>query len=60
MKNLHCVYVLQSLAHPEQIYTGFFGIDAASVLKSLPKFGPLFSRTARVKENHHAKKFMEP
>jgi integrase len=36
-----------------------FGADAASVLESLPKFGPLFPRMARIKENHRAKMFIK-
>jgi integrase len=34
-----------------------FGAEAASVLESLPKFGPLFPRIARIKESHRAKMF---
>jgi integrase len=36
-----------------------FGTDAASVLESLPKFGPLFPHMARIKENHRAKMFIK-
>jgi integrase len=36
-----------------------FGGEAASVLESLPKFGPLFPRLARIKENHRAKMFIK-
>ena len=36
-----------------------FGAEAASVLDSLPKFGPLFPRMARIKENHRAKMFIK-
>jgi len=36
-----------------------FGSDASAVLKSLPKFGPLFPRLARIKENHRAKMFIK-
>lgn len=36
-----------------------FGADAASVLESLPKFGPLFPSMARIKENHRAKMFIK-
>jgi integrase len=36
-----------------------FGTDAASVLESLPMFGPLFPRMARIKENHRAKMFIK-
>jgi integrase len=36
-----------------------FGTDAASVLESLPKFGPLFPRMARIKENLRAKMFIK-
>ncbi len=36
-----------------------FGAEAASVLESLPKFGPLFPRMARIKENHRAKMFIK-
>jgi integrase len=35
-----------------------FGMDAASVLEALPKFGPLFPSVARTKENHRAKVFI--
>jgi integrase len=36
-----------------------FGTEAASVLESLPKFGPLFPCMARIKENHRAKMFIK-
>lgn len=36
-----------------------FGAEAASVLESLSKFGPLFPRMARIKENHRAKMFIK-
>jgi site-specific recombinase XerD len=36
-----------------------FGAEAASVLESLPKFGPLFPSMARIKENHRAKMFIK-
>jgi integrase len=36
-----------------------FGTEAARVLELLPKFGPLFPRMARIKENHRAKMFIK-
>jgi len=36
-----------------------FGVEAAGVLESLPKFGPLFPCMARIKENHRAKMFIK-
>ena len=36
-----------------------FGTEAASLLQTLPKFGPLFPRMARIKENHRAKMFIK-
>ncbi|HEY3855971.1 MAG TPA: tyrosine-type recombinase/integrase [Verrucomicrobiae bacterium] len=36
-----------------------FGAEAAAILQSLPKFGPLFPRLARIKENHRAKMFIK-
>jgi integrase len=36
-----------------------FGAEAAAVLESLPKFGPLFPSMARIKENHRAKMFIK-
>jgi integrase len=36
-----------------------FGAEAASVLESLPKFGPLFPSMLRIKENHRAKMFIK-
>jgi integrase len=36
-----------------------FGTEAAALLESLPKFGPLFPRMARIKENHRAKMFIK-
>ena len=36
-----------------------FGAEAAALLESLPKFGPLFPRMARIKENHRAKMFIK-
>ncbi len=36
-----------------------FGAEAASLLRSLPKSGPLFPRMARIKENHRAKMFIK-
>jgi integrase len=36
-----------------------FGAEAACVLESLPKFGPLFPQIARIKENHRAKMFIK-
>ncbi len=36
-----------------------FGGEAASLLQTLPKFGPLFPRMARIKENHRAKMFIK-
>ncbi len=36
-----------------------FGTEAAALLDSLPKFGPLFPRMARIKENHRAKMFIK-
>jgi integrase len=36
-----------------------FGADAARILESLPKFGPLFPSMARIKENHRAKMFIK-
>jgi integrase len=36
-----------------------FGADAAIVLESLPKTGPLFPGMARIRENHRAKLFIK-
>jgi hypothetical protein len=36
-----------------------FGAEAESLLQTLPKFGPLFPRMARIKENHRAKMFIK-
>jgi integrase len=36
-----------------------FGVEAAGILESLPRFGPLFPRLARIKENHRAKMFIK-
>jgi integrase len=36
-----------------------FGVEAASILESLPRFGALFPRLARIKENHRAKMFIK-
>ena len=36
-----------------------FGAEAASLLQTLPKSGPLFPRMARIKENHRAKMFIK-
>jgi integrase len=36
-----------------------FGAEAASLLQSLPKSGPLFPSLARLKENHRAKMFIK-
>jgi integrase len=36
-----------------------FGAEAAALLESLPKFGPLFPRMTRIKENHRAKMFIK-
>jgi hypothetical protein len=36
-----------------------FGAEAASLLQSLPKSGPLFPHVARIKENHRAKMFIK-
>jgi len=36
-----------------------FGPEAASLLRVLPKSGPLFPRMARIKENHRAKMFIK-
>ncbi len=36
-----------------------FGAEAASVLDSPPKFGPLLPRMAPIKENHRAKMFIK-
>ena len=36
-----------------------FGTEAESLLQTLPKFGPLFPRMARIKENHRAKMFIK-
>ncbi|HTI69104.1 MAG TPA: hypothetical protein VMF06_04025, partial [Candidatus Limnocylindria bacterium] len=35
-----------------------FGPEATEILQNLPKFGPLFPRMARIKENHRAKMFI--
>ncbi|MGD0412348.1 MAG: tyrosine-type recombinase/integrase [Verrucomicrobiota bacterium] len=36
-----------------------FSAEAASVLESLPKFGPLFPSMGRIKKNHRAKMFIK-
>jgi integrase len=36
-----------------------FGAEAAAVLESLPRFGPLFPRMAQIRENHRAKMFIK-
>jgi integrase len=36
-----------------------FGAEVSTLLEALPKFGPLFPRMARIKENHRAKMFIK-